>query len=138
MTNRRLLIFQETPLQSPTNPLTPTPTAHGIQYQQGHAQFQYIPVNKLGLPVHGPGSLPEGLGVGSLLNLPLRVITAFTEIFNGVKYKGWAIVAAGPYNDPTLGVGSPGGVGGTGKFYAVVLEQVSSPEASGSGNIGGA
>lgn len=49
-----------------------------------------------------------------------------------------AIVAAGPYNDPTLGVGSPGGVGGTGKFYAVVLEQVSSPEGSGSGNIGGA
>lgn len=49
-----------------------------------------------------------------------------------------AIVAAGPYNDPTLGVGSPGGVGGTGKFYAVVLEQISSPEGSSSGNIGGA
>lgn len=96
MTNRRLLIFQETPLQSPTNPLTPSPAAHGIQYQQGHAQFQYIPVNKLGLPVHGPGSLPEGLGVGSLLNLPLRVITAFTEIFNGVKYKGWYVLLFHP------------------------------------------
>jgi hypothetical protein len=34
-----------------------------------------------------------------------------------------AVVAAGPYNDPTLG---------TGKFYAVVLEQVGK-EDSGSG-----
>ncbi|KAL4905880.1 hypothetical protein BDW74DRAFT_177578 [Aspergillus multicolor] len=134
MTNRRLLIFQETPLQhpqSPTNPLTPNPS---IPYsvQQTHTQlntqqFTYLPINKLGLPVHGPGSLPEGLRVGSLLDLPLRVITAFTEIFNGVKYKGWAIVAAGPYNDPTLGVG-------TGKFYAVVLEQVNAPE-SGAGAL---
>ncbi|KAL4796373.1 hypothetical protein BDV19DRAFT_80609 [Aspergillus venezuelensis] len=145
MTNRRLLIFQETPLHpqhqnqmSPTNPLTPAP--YNIQQQQqSQPQFTYIPINKLGLPVHGPGSLPEGLEVGSLLSLPLRVISAFTEIFNGVKYKGWAIVAAGPYNDPTLGVGSPGGVGGTGKFYAVVLEQVSPPEGPGNGgSIGGA
>ncbi|KAL4782988.1 hypothetical protein BJX76DRAFT_331208 [Aspergillus varians] len=135
MANRRLLIFQETPLQSPANPLTSTPTSHGIPYQQPQAQFQYTPINKLGLPVHGPGSLPDGLGVGSLLNLPLRVLSAFTEIFNGVKYKGWAIVAAGPYNDPTLGVGSPGGVGGTGKFYAVVLEQISSPGDAASGGL---
>lgn len=51
-------------------------------------------------------------------------------------------MAAGPYNDPTLGigVGSPGGmnVGGTGKFYAVVLEHVSGSEgASGSGSTPG-
>ncbi|KAL4924353.1 uncharacterized protein BDV17DRAFT_274675 [Aspergillus undulatus] len=146
MTNRRLLIFQETPLhqiqgQSPVagNPLTPAPYGTGSAQQHQQPQFTYIPINKLGLPVHGPGSLPEGLGVGSLLSLPLRVITAFTEIFNGVKYKGWAIVAAGPYNDPTLGVGSPGGVGGAGKFYAVVLEQVNPPEGShgNSGSIGG-
>ncbi|KAL4941321.1 hypothetical protein BDV06DRAFT_194685 [Aspergillus oleicola] len=100
MTNRRLLIFQETPLHphqsqqmSPTNPLTPAP--YNLQQQQNahqqQPQFTYIPINKLGLPVHGPGSLPEGLGVGSLLSLPLRVISAFTEIFNGVKYKGWYV-----------------------------------------------
>ncbi|KAL3434065.1 hypothetical protein BDV09DRAFT_170611 [Aspergillus tetrazonus] len=132
MTNRRLLIFQETPIQhpqSPTNPLTPSPQGLPYQVQQSAQQFQYIPINKLGLPVQGPGSLPEGLGVGSLLNLPLRVISAFTEIFNGPKYKGWAIVAAGPYNDPTLGV--------TGKFYAVVLEQTSPPDGGSSSGSGG-
>ncbi|KAL2872061.1 uncharacterized protein BJX67DRAFT_376905 [Aspergillus lucknowensis] len=142
MPNRRLLIFQETPLHhthasnqvhSPTlNPLTPGPASAQAQAQaqvqaQYQPQFQYTPINKLGLPIHGPGSLPEGLGLPSLLGLPLRVLNAFTEIFNAPKYKGWAIVAAGPYNDPTLGMGmgmgSPGG-GGTGKFYAVVLEQV--------------
>ncbi|KAL6239820.1 hypothetical protein BDW75DRAFT_197473 [Aspergillus navahoensis] len=132
MTNRRLLIFQETPLQqsqSPTNPLTPNPQGVPYQVQRSAQQFQYIPINKLGLPVHGPGSLPDGLGVGSLLNLPLRVIGAFTEIFNGPKYKGWALVAAGPYNDPTLGV--------TGKFYAVVLEQISPPDGGSSSSSGG-
>lgn len=99
MTNRRLLIFQETPLQPPASakPLTPTvtpltPGPAGNFQNQYQPQYQYIPINKLGLPVSGPGSLPEGLGVGSLLSLPLRVITAFTEIFNGPKYKGWYVL----------------------------------------------
>ncbi|CEN62219.1 hypothetical protein BJX68DRAFT_228644 [Aspergillus pseudodeflectus] len=130
MTNRRLLIFQETPLQghahqlSPSaNPLTPGPAGSPGALQPSQQQYQYTPVNKLGLPIHGPGSLPDGLGLPSLLSLPLRVLNAFTEIFNAPRYKGWAVVAAGPYNDPTLG---------TGKFYAVVLEQVDKNE-SGSG-----
>ncbi|KAL4874817.1 hypothetical protein BJY04DRAFT_224657 [Aspergillus karnatakaensis] len=131
MTNRRLLIFQEVTTPSTgANPLTPSPHTPGLNSSSSQFQTQYTPVNKLGLPISGPGSLPEGLGVGSLLSLPLRVIMAFTEIFNGVKYKGWSIVAAGPYNDPTLGVSSPGG---TGKFYAVVLEQVGGSSGAGSG-----
>ncbi|KAL4865227.1 hypothetical protein BDV12DRAFT_174960 [Aspergillus spectabilis] len=133
-TNRRLLIFQETSIPGTTNPLTPSPhtPSPNLPSSGGQFQTQYTPINKLGLPIAGPGSLPEGLGLGSLLSLPLRVIMAFTEIFNGVKYKGWAVVSAGPYNDPTLGVSSPGG---TGKFYAVVLEQVgSSTGGTGSGS----
>ncbi|KAI9368025.1 hypothetical protein BJX61DRAFT_537581 [Aspergillus egyptiacus] len=125
MPTRRLLIFQETPTSNHTphspsyNPLAtpgPQPSA-AMQVHQQQPQFTYVPINKLGLPIHGPGSLPEGLGLGSLLSLPLRVISAFTEIFNSVKYKGWAVVAAGPYTDPTLAA--------QGTFYAVVLEQVS-------------
>ncbi|KAL2817823.1 hypothetical protein BJX63DRAFT_429518 [Aspergillus granulosus] len=137
MTNRRLLIFQETPLHqsqghghqiSPSaNPLTPGPAQLQQNLQHQSQQYQYTPVNKLGLPIHGPGSLPEGLGLPSLLSLPLRVLNAFTEIFNAPKYKGWAVVAAGPYNDPTLGAG---------KFYAVVLEMVEKAEP-GSGSVMG-
>ncbi|KAL3480229.1 hypothetical protein BJX99DRAFT_220948 [Aspergillus californicus] len=138
MTNRRLLIFQETPLQNqahnPLSPVTPNPNQQHIQ-QHLQPQFTYTPVNKLGLPVHGPGSLPDGLGLGSLLKLPLRVLNAFTEIFNTTKYKGWAIVAAGPYSDPSMGLSPPGGNGG-GMFYAVVLEQTSSSEGSGAGAMG--
>ncbi|KAL5341851.1 hypothetical protein BJX70DRAFT_358112 [Aspergillus crustosus] len=138
--NRRLVIFQETSLPSTSaNPLTPSPhNANAIlsspNSNSGQFQTQYIPINKLGLPVSGPGSLPEGLGLGSLLGLPLRVIMAFTEIFNGTKYKGWAVVAAGPYNDPTLGMSSPGA---TGKFYAVVLEQVGSGASVSASSCGG-
>ncbi|KAJ6156967.1 hypothetical protein N7497_005852 [Penicillium chrysogenum] len=45
--------------------------------------------------------------------LPLRVLRVFTDIFNQPKYKGWAVVSAGPYRD----------VSEEGKFYAVLLEQ---------------
>ncbi|KAL1966479.1 hypothetical protein VTN77DRAFT_4401 [Rasamsonia byssochlamydoides] len=103
---RRLLIFHET-----RNPQNPTETA-------------YVAVNAQGLPIcGGPGleffSKPvssglSGAGGGSVLDLPLRVIKAFTEIFNNPRYKNWAIVSAGPYHDPSE----------EGKFYAVVLEQV--------------
>ncbi|KAL2832142.1 hypothetical protein BDW59DRAFT_115867 [Aspergillus cavernicola] len=138
MTNRRLLIFQESPLQSSHshNPLSPTTPIQNQQQQQQQPlpyqtspQFTYTPVNKLGLPVHGPGSLPDGLGLDSLLKLPLRVLNAFTEIFNAPKYKGWAIVAAGPYTDPTLG-------NGTGTFFAVVLEQVGASSSSSLQEVG--
>lgn len=63
---RRLLIFQET-----RNP-------------QNHAEIVYLPVNKQGLPITGPG--PE---LPSILELPLRILRAFTEIFNLPKYSGW-------------------------------------------------
>lgn len=178
MPDRRLLIFQESLLQqqplSPQNPLSPTNnpntnTAFKSSTLQTHRfqnqEYTYTPVNKLGLPVSGPGSLPAGLrleGGSGLLGLPLRVIVAFTEIFNGVKYKGWfvslphslhfflwgvdeglygvmlifsspssrAVIAAGPYDDPTLG-------GGMGKFYAVVLEKLDGGgSGSGTGNEG--
>ncbi|KAF7117590.1 hypothetical protein CNMCM5793_006642 [Aspergillus hiratsukae] len=88
--SRRLLIFQEA--RNPSN----------------MSEIVYLPVNKLGLPICGPG--PE---LPSILELPLRILRAFTEIFNQPKYKGWAVLAAGPYHD-TLEEG---------KYYAVVLEQ---------------
>ncbi|KAE8349317.1 hypothetical protein BDV28DRAFT_152004 [Aspergillus coremiiformis] len=89
--SRRLLIFQEA-----RNPQNPT-------------EVVYLPVNKLGLPICGPG--PE---LPSILELPLRILRAFTEIFNQPRYKGWALVSAGPYHDTSE----------EGKYYAVVLEQV--------------
>ncbi|KAG0155328.1 hypothetical protein PDIDSM_903 [Penicillium digitatum] len=88
--SRRLLIFQET-----RNP-------------QNVAETIYLPVNKLGLPICGDG--PE---MPSILELPLRVLRVFTDIFNQPKYKGWAVVSAGPYRD----------ISEEGKFYAVLLEQ---------------
>ncbi|KAJ6190561.1 hypothetical protein N7519_000582 [Penicillium mononematosum] len=88
--SRRLLIFQEA-----RNP-------------QNVAETVYIPVNKLGLPICGDG--PE---LPSILELPLRVLRVFTDTFNQPKYKGWAVVSAGPYRDITE----------DGKFYAVLLEQ---------------
>ncbi|KAJ5561973.1 hypothetical protein N7461_000734 [Penicillium sp. DV-2018c] len=90
-TSRRLLIFQEA-----RNP-------HNI------AETVYLPVNKLGLPICGDG--PE---LPSILELPLRVLRVFTELFNQPKYKGWSVLSAGPYHDTSE----------EGKFYAVVLEQV--------------
>lgn len=68
MTSRRLLIFQEA--RNPQNP----------------SELVYVPVNKLGLPICGPGpDLP------SILELPLRILRAFTEIFNQPKFKGWCV-----------------------------------------------
>ncbi|GKZ84947.1 hypothetical protein AnigIFM56816_010507 [Aspergillus niger] len=89
--SRRLLIFQEA-----RNPQSPS-------------EIVYLPVNKLGLPICGDG--PE---LPSMLELPLRILRAFTDIFNQPKYKGWALVGAGPYHDTSV----------EGKYYAVVLEQV--------------
>lgn len=66
--SRRLLIFQET-----RNP-------------QNSAEMVYLPVNKLGLPVCGDG--PE---LPSILELPLRSLRFFTELFNQPKYKGWYV-----------------------------------------------
>ena len=66
--SRRLLIFQEA-----RNP-------------QNTAEIVYVPVNKLGLPISGPG--PE---LPSILELPLRILKAFTDIFNQPKYKGWYV-----------------------------------------------
>ena len=65
---RRLLIFQET--RNPQNP----------------SELVYIPVNKQGLPITGPG--PE---LPSILELPLRILRAFTEIFNMPRYSGWYV-----------------------------------------------
>ncbi|PYH87277.1 hypothetical protein BO82DRAFT_397185 [Aspergillus uvarum CBS 121591] len=92
--SRRLLIFQEA-----RHPQT--------------AEVVYLPVNKLGLPICG-----DGPDLPSILELPLRILKAFTEIFNQPKYKGWAIVAAGPYHDTSE----------EGKYYAVVLEQTASAQ----------
>ncbi|KAF7163669.1 hypothetical protein CNMCM5623_008475 [Aspergillus felis] len=91
--SRRLLIFQEA--RNPSN----------------MGEIVFLPVNKLGLPICGPG--PE---LPSILELPLRILRAFTEIFNQPKYKGWAVMAAGPYHDTSE----------EGKYYAVVLEQTHS------------
>ncbi|EAL90374.2 hypothetical protein KXW98_000840 [Aspergillus fumigatus] len=91
--SRRLLIFQEA--RNPSN----------------MSEIVYLPVNKLGLPICGSG--PE---LPSILELPLRILRAFTEIFNQPKYKGWAVLAAGPYHDTSE----------EGKYYAVVLEQTHS------------
>lgn len=66
--SRRLLIFQEA--RNPSN----------------MSEIVYLPVNKLGLPICGPG--PE---LPSILELPLRILRAFTEIFNQPKYKGWYV-----------------------------------------------
>ncbi|PWY81952.1 hypothetical protein BO70DRAFT_396737 [Aspergillus heteromorphus CBS 117.55] len=96
--SKRLLIFQET-----RDPQSPT-------------QNVYLAVNKLGLPICGAG--PE---LPSVLELPLRILRAFTEIFNQPKYKGWAIVGAGPYHDTSE----------EGKYYAVVLEQIQPMESAG-------
>lgn len=70
-TSRRLLIFQET-----RNP-------------QNTAETVYLPVNKLGLPICGEG--PE---LPSILELPLRILRVFTDIFNQPKYKGWYVCFA--------------------------------------------
>lgn len=66
--SRRLLIFQEA--RNPSN----------------MSEIVYLPVNKLGLPICGSG--PE---LPSILELPLRILRAFTEIFNQPKYKGWYV-----------------------------------------------
>ena len=65
---RRLLVFQET-----RNP-------------QNNAEIVYLPVNKLGLPICGDG--PE---LPSILELPLRILKVFTDMFNQPKYKGWYV-----------------------------------------------
>lgn len=70
--SRRLLIFQEA--RNPANA----------------AEIAYLPVNKLGLPICGEGPvLPD------ILELPLRIVKAFTEIFNQPKYKGWYVILPG-------------------------------------------
>ncbi|KAJ5995579.1 hypothetical protein N7481_002556 [Penicillium waksmanii] len=101
--SRRLLIFQEA-----RNP-------------QNTAEIAYLPVNKLGLPICGEGPvLPD------ILELPLRIVKAFTEIFNQPKYKGWSVRSAGPYHDTSE----------EGKFYAVVLEQIQGHQEMSSGSAG--
>lgn len=75
MTSRRLLIFQEA--RNPQNP----------------SELVYLPVNKLGLPICGPG--PE---LPSILELPLRILRAFTEIFNQPKFKGWYVSPCSVYS----------------------------------------
>ncbi|KAJ5279822.1 hypothetical protein N7478_005194 [Penicillium angulare] len=92
---RRLVIFEET--RNPQNPV-------GIHYE---------PINKLGLPICGDA--PE---LPSILELPLRTLIFFTDLFNLPKYKGWAVVGAGPYRDISY----------EGKFYAVILEQTQPPQ----------
>ncbi|KAJ5880869.1 uncharacterized protein N7473_011922 [Penicillium subrubescens] len=92
--SRRLLIFQEA--RNPHNT----------------AEVVYLPVNKLGLPICG-----DGPDQPSILELPLRVLKVFTDIFNQPKYKGWAVLSAGRYHDTSE----------EGKFYAVVLEQTFVP-----------
>lgn len=64
--SRRLLVFQET-----RNP-------------QNMSELVYIPVNRQGLPICGSG--PE---LPSILELPLRIVKAFTDIFNHPRYRGW-------------------------------------------------
>jgi hypothetical protein len=66
--SRRLLIFQEA--RNPHNT----------------AEVVYLPVNKLGLPICG-----DGPDLPSILELPLRVLKVFTDIFNQPKYKGWYV-----------------------------------------------
>lgn len=65
---RRLLIFQET--RNPHN----------------SAELVFQPVNKLGLPLCG-----DGPDLPSILELPLRILKACTEIFNQPKFKGWYV-----------------------------------------------
>jgi len=67
-TPRRLLIFQEA--RNPANT----------------AEIVYLPVNKLGLPICG-----DGPDLPSILELPLRILKVFTDIFNQPKYKGWYV-----------------------------------------------
>ncbi|KAJ5370443.1 uncharacterized protein N7496_006535 [Penicillium cataractarum] len=98
--SRRLLIFQET--RNPHNT----------------AEVLYLPVNKLGLPICG-----DGPDLPSILELPLRILKVFTDIFNQPKYKGWAVLSAGRYHDTSE----------EGKFYAVILEQSVVPGQQGSG-----
>ncbi|KAJ6145091.1 hypothetical protein N7470_008986 [Penicillium chermesinum] len=86
---RRLLVFQET-----RNP-------------QNQSEIVYLPVNKLGLPICDGPELP------SILELPLRILKVFTEMFNQPKYKGWAVLS------PVLTMTRQR----RGSFYAVVLEQ---------------
>ncbi|KAL2001627.1 hypothetical protein VTN02DRAFT_1512 [Thermoascus thermophilus] len=88
---RRLLILKE--MRNPHN----------------QVETVYVTVNTHGLLICGSG--PE---LPSLLDLPLRTLTGFTDMFNRSKYQGWAIVGAAPYHDTSE----------EGKFYAVVLEKV--------------
>jgi hypothetical protein len=76
---RRLLIFHET-----RNP-------------QNTAETVYIAVNAQGLPICGlgPGQGPE-LFQTSVLDLPLRIIKAFTDIFNHPRYKNWLVWSSSP------------------------------------------
>ncbi|OOQ90501.1 hypothetical protein PEBR_04231 [Penicillium brasilianum] len=102
--SRRLVIFQET--RNPHNT----------------AEVVYLPVNKLGLPICG-----DGPDLPSILELPLRILKVFTDIFNQPKYKGWAVLSAGRYHDTSE----------EGKFYAVILEQnfVPGQQVSGQGTM---
>ncbi|KAL1853067.1 hypothetical protein Plec18170_005649 [Paecilomyces lecythidis] len=91
---KRLLIFQET--KDVTN--------------KNESIFQ--PVNAAGLPISGSG--PQ---MPSMLDLPLRLLKALTELLNHNKFKGWALLGAAPYHD----------VSEEGKFFAVILEQIRDP-----------
>ncbi|KAJ5107450.1 hypothetical protein N7456_004125 [Penicillium angulare] len=97
----------------------PKPTRRLLIFHEGRTntgEVGYTPINKLGLPICGdPPEMP------SILELPLRTVTYFTDLFNLPKYKGWAILGAGPYRDASE----------EGKFYAVVLEQLYAPHVQG-------
>jgi hypothetical protein len=73
---KRLLIFRET--KNPDN--------------QGESVF--TAVNTQGLPICGAAPyFGAQSSFGAVTELPLRVLKAFTEIFNTPKYKNWYVKA---------------------------------------------
>ncbi|RWQ93679.1 hypothetical protein C8Q69DRAFT_508907 [Paecilomyces variotii] len=93
-TAKRLLIFQKT--KDPTN-------TYGTTFKL---------VNVSGLPISGP--IPP---MSSMLELPLRLLKALTDLLGLVRFKGWALLGAAPYND----------ISEEGKFFAAIVEQIREP-----------
>lgn len=93
---RRLLIFREVPGPTTTTPTTTasTTTTAPATTTGHHAEVaNLVPVNTAGLPISSSVSTSASEKEDWISALPLRVIRAFTDIFNQPRYKNWFVLS---------------------------------------------
>lgn len=93
---RRLLIFREVPGPTTTTPARTGATGTTAAGTTGgpHAEVaNLVPVNTAGLPIASSVSTSTSEREDWISALPLRVIRAFTDIFNQPRYKNWFVVS---------------------------------------------